>query len=107
MLNITNYQRNTKQIHNEVSPHTSQNGHITYMWDLKNKVETNSFTKQKQTHRCRKQTYGHQGASMGEINWESGIDIYTLLEIKQVTNKDLLYSTGNSTQYSVMAYMGK
>ena len=22
-------------------------------------------------------------------------------------NKDLLYSTGNSTQYSVMAYMGK
>ena len=27
--------------------------------------------------------------------------------IKQVTNKNLLYSTGNSTQYSVMAYMGK
>ena len=24
-----------------------------------------------------------------------------------MTNKDLLYSTGNSTQYSVMAYMGK
>ena len=22
-------------------------------------------------------------------------------------NKDLLYSTGNSTQYSIMAYMGK
>ena len=41
------------------------------------------------------------------INWEIGIDIYTLLYIKQITNKDLLYSTGNSTQYSVMAYMGK
>ena len=26
---------------------------------------------------------------------------------KQETNKDLLYSTGNSTQYSVMTYMGK
>ena len=26
---------------------------------------------------------------------------------KQITNKDLLYSTENSTQYSVMAYMGK
>ena len=41
------------------------------------------------------------------INWEIGIDIYTLLFIKQITNKDLLYSAGNSTQYSVMAYMEK
>ena len=41
------------------------------------------------------------------INWEIGIDIYTRLYIKQITNKNLLYSTGNSTQYSVMAYMGK
>ena len=107
MLNITNYQRNTKQIYNEVSSHTSQNSRITYMWDLKNNGKMNSFTKQKQTHRSRKQTYGYQGASMGEINWEIGIDIYTLLEIEQITNKDLLYSTGNSSQYSVMAYMGK
>ena len=41
------------------------------------------------------------------INWEIGIDIYTLLYVKQITNKDLLYSTGNSTRYSVMAYMEK
>ena len=27
--------------------------------------------------------------------------------IKQVTNNNLLYSTGNSTQYSVMTYMEK
>ena len=33
--------------------------------------------------------------------------IHTLLYIKYIANKDLLYSTGNSTQYSVMAYMGK
>ena len=39
--------------------------------------------------------------------WEIGMDIYTLLYIKKITNKDLLYSTGNSTQYSVMVYMGK
>ena len=32
---------------------------------------------------------------------------YTLLNIKQITNKDMLYSTGNSTQYSVVADMGK
>ena len=35
------------------------------------------------------------------------IDICTLLYIKWVTNEDLLYSTGNSTQYSVTTYMGK
>ena len=44
---------------------------------------------------------------MEEINWEVGIDIYTLLDIKQITYKDLPCRTGNSTEYSVMAYMGK
>ena len=68
----------------------------------------NLFTKQKQSHRCRKQTYGYQwGKGWGGINWEIGIDIQTLLYIKEITNKDLLYSTGNSTQYSVMTFMGK
>ena len=43
----------------------------------------------------------------GGINWESGINIYTLLYIKEIINKDLLYSTGNSTQYSVITYNGK
>ena len=42
----------------------------------------------------------------GEVNWEIGIDIYILLYIKQTTNKNLLYSTGNSIQYSVITYMG-
>ena len=32
----------------------------------------------------------------GGMNWETGIDIYTLLYIKYITNKNLLYSTGNS-----------
>ena len=35
------------------------------------------------------------------------VNIYTLVYIKQITNKDLLYSTGNYTQYYVMIYMGK
>ena len=30
---------------------------------------------------------------------ESGIDIYTSLYLKQITNKALLYDTGNSAQY--------
>ena len=43
----------------------------------------------------------------GGINQEFGINIYTPLYIKQIINKDLLYSPGNSTQYSVIIYMGK
>ena len=41
------------------------------------------------------------------LDMEIGIDIYTLLYIKWVTNENLLYSTGNSSQYPVMTYMGK
>ena len=32
---------------------------------------------------------------------ECGIGRYTLLYLKWITNKDQLYSTGNSAQYSV------
>ena len=38
----------------------------------------------------------------GGIDWEFGIDMYTLIYLKYITNKDLLYSTGNSAQYSVI-----
>ena len=41
----------------------------------------------------------------GEINQEPGINIYHC--IKQKTSKDLLNSTGNSTQYSVKSCMRK
>ena len=43
----------------------------------------------------------------GGIKWEIGVGIYTLLCVKLVSNEELLYSTGKSTQYSVMAYVGK
>ena len=43
----------------------------------------------------------------GRDKLEIGIDIYTPLYIKEITNKGLRYSTGNSTQYSVMTCMGK
>ena len=35
------------------------------------------------------------------------IPLYTLLYIKQITNKDLLHSTGNYAQYLVVTYNGK
>ena len=41
------------------------------------------------------------------INQEVEINIDTLLCIKQVTNKDLLNSTGNYTQYFIISYKGK
>ena len=40
----------------------------------------------------------------GGIIYEDGINIYIL---QKITNKDLPYSTGKSTQYSVITYMGK
>ena len=68
-------------------------------------VQINQFSGQKLRHRCREQMYGHQGgketyghqggkvAGGGSvvINWEIGIDIYTLICIKWITNKNLLY----------------
>ena len=37
---------------------------------------------------------------------EFGMDMYTLLYLKWITNKDLPYSTGNSGQCYVAAWMG-
>ena len=38
------------------------------------------------------------------MNWEIGIDIYTLLvlRIKEITKENLLHSSGNPTQRSVI-----
>ena len=50
----------------------------------------NWFAGQKLRHRRREQTYGHQGGNQGGSggnNWEIEIDIYTLICIKQITNK--------------------
>ena len=48
-----------------------------------------------------------RGEGWGEgIVKEYGMDMYTLLYLKWITNKDLLYSTGNSAQCYVAAWMG-
>ena len=67
-------------------------------------VQLNWFAGQKLRHRCREQTYGHQGGKVvgdgggGGINWDIGIDIYTLTCIKWITNKNLLYKKINKIQ---------
>ena len=59
-------------------------------------VQMNRFAGQKLRQRCRDRMYGHQcgkavgGVCVGVMNWEIGIDIYTLLCIKWITNKNLL-----------------
>ena len=57
-------------------------------------VQMNQFAGQKLRHRCREQTYGHQGGKVagavggGGMIWEIGNDVYTLMCIKWMTNKD-------------------
>ena len=48
-----------------------------------------------------------EGWEEGGTVRELGIDMYTLLYLRWITNKDLLYSTGNSAQCYVTTYMGK
>ena len=61
-------------------------------------AQMNWFAGQKLRHRCREQTYGYQGGKtlVGGwggcvMNWAIGIDMYTLMCIKLMTNKNLLY----------------
>ena len=51
---------------------------------------------QKKKKGCKKRCH------RGGMYWEVKIDIYTLQYLKYVTNKNLLYSTGNSAQYSAI-----
>ena len=68
----------------------------------------NLFTKQKDSQTQETKLWLPKGkGGEGEINQEFGINIQALLYIRQINNKDLLQSTGNSTQYSVITYMGK
>ena len=59
--------------------------------------------------RFRKQTYFYQRGNL--VGWGTnqklGMNIHTLLYINWITNKDLLYSPKNSTQYSIITYVGK
>ena len=43
-----------------------------------------------------------KGGRQGEMNWEIGMDIYSLLCVLKITDENLLESTRNSTQCSVV-----
>ena len=63
--------------------------HPLYVESKKNEINELTY-KQKETHRLRQWTYGSWGEGWEEgIVREFGIDMYILLYLKQITNKDL------------------
>ena len=64
-------------------------------------IRMNLLLKQKET--LRKQTYGCWG--VGKVR-DFGMDMYTPLYLKQISNKDQDYSTGNSAQCYAPGWMG-
>ena len=71
-------------------------------------VLVNLLTGQQWRHRHRKQTYGHGWGEEGEsgMNGESNMEAYTVQCVKQITNGNLLYDSGNSNQGSVTTQRG-
>ena len=55
-------------------------------------IQTNSFTKQKQTHKLEKDVMVARRGGEG-IGRKFGMDMYIPLQFKWITNKDLLHST--------------
>ena len=65
---------------------------IPYMWTQKKKKDTNGLiyiTKQKESHRLRKQTCCQRAGIVGELE----VVMYTLMCLKWIANKELFYST--------------
>ena len=73
------------------------------MWNLKRK-DTDELTYKTEAELQRKNLWqsGAGGRMGGGIVKESGMDMDTLLYLTRRTSKDLLDSTGNSAQYSVI-----
>ena len=77
------------------------------MWNL-TKSDTKELTKQKDSNILKTNLQLPKGkCGAGGINQGIGTDIYTLLYIKQISDNDLLHSTGKSTQYCVIANVGE
>ena len=63
---------------------------LTHICGIQQNGTKNLFAKLKQRHRRREQMYGHQGGWWGGMDWEIGIDICTLLRMKQMTGECLV-----------------
>ena len=67
---------------------------ITYLWNLK-KNDTNKLIYKTDSQTQRMNLLLPKGKD-GGMNWEFGMDIYTLLYLKQITNKDLHIDSNTS-----------
>ena len=71
-------------------------------------IQANLFAEQKETHRlCETYGYGRGQVGPDKDGLGVGIGIFIQLYMEWLANGDLLYSTGNSTQYSVIIYVRK
>ena len=78
---------------------------ITYMWNLKNNTnEYINICKTETDSQIQKTNFWlpKERGKGGGTNLRYGINRYKLLYIKQISNKDILYSTGNYIQYLVI-----
>ena len=76
---------------------------IPYMWILK----TNNITYKEGDSQTKRKNLWLPGGRMGGRDSQFGMHIYRLLHLKWITNKDILYSTGNCAQCYVAAWMGR
>ena len=76
------------------------------MWNLKRNDTNLQNTKRLTDLENELMVVNREGRGEG-IARKFGMDLYTLLYLKWITNKDLLYNTGNLAQYYVTTYMGK
>ena len=100
-----------------------QISHTAYMWNLKKKKSTNELIyKTERITDFENKLMVTKGETWEEkTNQDSGINKYTIYTlytlyikdihyihpIHKIINKDLLYTTGNPTQYSAITYMQK
>ena len=71
----------------------------------KEMIQMNSQKRNSQTQRMNLWLPGGRNEGKGLVR-EFGTDMYTLLYLTWITNQNLLYSTWNSAQHYVAAWMG-
>ena len=73
------------------------------MWNLTKMIQKNYLQKRYRLNDFKTKLMVTKGENAGGgMDWEVGTGIYTLLCTKLIGNKDLLYSTGKSIQYSMI-----
>ena len=82
---------------------------ISLIRELKKKHDTNELIYRTKIDFQAQKTivWVAKGKGRRGINLMSGINVYTLLFIKQINNKGLLYSTGRYIQYLIITYNAK